>query len=225
MASLSVPTTTPFHTLVTPICQSPSRRSVTSGPSSPWSPWPGSQLPTRQSSSSAGRSGSISSAQSKQTEKVDYSSEPTISSLPQSVDLSDTVVQPCPSNRPEGLPIVQFDSKSCLQAQSDMLTPLQMIGTEDYQWFLGRHSGNRVWPAHSPNVSARLFLDNCLTNACSWNVTPDHGSSPSTRLVTPPPMPWWYVNCGIFLLCQYNGGCKEEMDHIGGEVQEVVMVP
>ena len=133
VASLSVPTASPFRTLVTPICQSPSRHSVTSGLSSPWSPQPGSWSPTRRSSSSAGRSGGISSAQSKQTERVDYSSEPTISSLPQSVDLSDTAVQPCPSNKPEGSPIVQFNGKSCLREQSKMLTPLQIIGTEDYQ--------------------------------------------------------------------------------------------
>ena len=133
VASLSAPTASPFRTLVTPICQSPSHHSVTSGPSSPWSPWPGSWSPTRPSSLSAGQSGSISSAQSKQTERVDYSSEPTISSLPQSVDLSNTAVQPCLSNKPEGSPIVQFDGKSCLWAQSELLTPSQIIGTKDYQ--------------------------------------------------------------------------------------------
>ncbi|KIM69295.1 hypothetical protein SCLCIDRAFT_19902 [Scleroderma citrinum Foug A] len=109
LASASAPTATPFPTLDVPICESPRGRVDTAGQSAAWSPRPGSQsLTQRQSSSSAGLSGSMSSPHRKHTNEVDDSPEPRITSLPQSVHLSDTVVQPPLNNPAEGSPIEPF---------------------------------------------------------------------------------------------------------------------
>ena len=67
----------------------------------------------------------------------------------QSVDMSEMVVQPCPSVIAKGSPVKVGDGTDCDLLPFEVLRCLQISGIGSYQIFPGEHSGNKVHGTHT----------------------------------------------------------------------------